>query len=332
MRQYLIKRVTTAFLVLLVAMSIQFFLFQVVSPIDPTSLFIDPQWTKEQADLLRKQWGLEDKNYFNRYLVYLKNMLTWNYGVSFWTGKSVNEEMVWRLRNTVILLGTALVAVATVGISLGILAASRRGKNTDAAIMSASLVTFGIPTFFIQLLFIYFFTFYLPYHFNITIFPEPGGLVRGVPTGNVFELAAEIMWHVALPVITIVASGFGSWALYTRNMMVDALTEDFILTAQAQGFSERIILLKHAFKSILPPVATMITLAIPGIVTGAIITEYLFAWPGIGRWYIDALMKGDYPVVQAVMYQYSVLMISCNLIADLLYGFLDPRIRTGMKG
>lgn len=159
----------------------------------------------------------------------------------------------------------------------------------------------------------------------------PGGLVGGVPTGNVLELAAEIMWHAALPVITIVVSGFGSWALYTRNMMIDALTEDFITTARAQGFSERIVLFRHAFKSILPPIATMITLAIPGIVTGAIITEYLFSWPGIGRWYIDALMKGDYPVVQAVMYQYSVIMISCNLIADLIYGFLDPRIRVGMR-
>lgn len=330
MRTYLAKRIATAFSVLLVAMTIQFFLFQVASPIDPASLFIDPSWTKEQIDLMRDQWGLGDPNYFNRYLVYIKNMFTWNYGISFWTGKAVNEEMAWRLRNSVILLGLGLVTVAAVGISLGILAASRRGRKADVAIMGTSLVTFGIPTFFIQLIFIYFFAYYLSYNFNITIFPMPG-IVKGIPEENVLQFLAEILWHAALPVITLVVSGFGSWALYTRNMMVDALTEDFIVTARAQGFSERIVLLKHAFRSILPPIATMITLAIPGIVTGAIITEYLFAWPGIGRWYIDALMKGDYPVVQAVMYQYSVLMISCNLIADLIYGVLDPRIRIGMR-
>jgi len=114
-------------------------------------------------------------------------------------------------------------------------------------------------------------------------------------------------------------------------MMVDALTEDYIQTARAKGVKGRDVLFRHAFRSILPPVATMVALAIPGIVTGAIITESLFGWPGIGAWYINALMNRNHPVAQAVLYNYAVLMIGANLVTDLLYGFLDPRIRVGQR-
>ena len=113
--------------------------------------------------------------------------------------------------------------------------------------------------------------------------------------------------------------------------MVDALTEDFILTAKAKGLKERDILYKHAFRSILPPVATMIAMSVPGIVTGAVITESIFSYPGIGQWYITALNTGNHPVTQAVLYNYAVLMILANLISDVLYGFLDPRIRVGVR-
>ncbi|MDH5788818.1 MAG: ABC transporter permease, partial [Candidatus Bathyarchaeota archaeon] len=118
---------------------------------------------------------------------------------------------------------------------------------------------------------------------------------------------------------------------YTRNMMVDALTEDFVLTARAKGLRERDVITKHAFKSILPPVVTLIALSIPGIVTGAIITESIFAWPGIGQWYISALQQQNHPVTQAVLYNFAVLMLGANLVADLAYGFLDPRIKVGVR-
>ena len=113
--------------------------------------------------------------------------------------------------------------------------------------------------------------------------------------------------------------------------MLDAITQDYIVTARAKGLTERSVLYRHAFRSVLPPVATMIAMAVPGIVTGAMITEYLFTLPGIGQWYLTALMQSNYPVVQAVLFMYAVLMIAANLIADLMYGVLDPRIRVGQR-
>lgn len=141
----------------------------------------------------------------------------------------------------------------------------------------------------------------------------------------------DVLWHSILPITTLVVAGFGSWALYVRNMMIEALTEDYIVTARAKGVKERNVLFKHAFRSILPPIATIIAMAIPGLVTGAIITETIFSWPGIGKWYIDAVTTGNHPVSQAVFYNYGVLVILGNLIADLLYGYLDPRIRVGQR-
>ena len=113
--------------------------------------------------------------------------------------------------------------------------------------------------------------------------------------------------------------------------MVDALTEDFVLTARAKGLKDRTVIYKHAFRSILPPIVTLIALSIPGIVTGAIITESIFAWPGIGQWYIGALTQNNHPVAQAVLYNYAVLMVGANLVTDLIYGFLDPRIKVGTR-
>jgi peptide/nickel transport system permease protein len=158
-------------------------------------------------------------------------------------------------------------------------------------------------------------------------------LVSNPPWGEwpSLQYIADVAWHLSLPVITLVLIGFLGWALYMRNLIIDALSQDYIVTARAKGVSERTVLYKHAFRSILPPTVTLITLAIPGIFMGAMITEYIFNLPGIGRWYLAALNSNDYPVTQAVLYIYAVLTIACNLIADLLYGVLDPRIRVGAR-
>jgi peptide/nickel transport system permease protein len=131
--------------------------------------------------------------------------------------------------------------------------------------------------------------------------------------------------------MALVVGSFGSWALYTRNLLLDALTQDYVVTARAKGLSERTVLYRHAFRSTLPPIVTMITLNVPGIVTGAMITEWIFSLPGVGRWYLNSLMAADYPVIQSVLFIYAFLVIAANLVADLLYGVLDPRIRVGVR-
>lgn len=331
MREYVIKRIVVALLILYVIATLQFIIFQVLSPVDPVAMFIisDPRFDQTKIDILKRQFGLDQPLHI-RYVKYLANMFTWRFGISFMSYSSVAEEMSWRLTNTVLLLGSVLVCTIMVGVPVGILAASRRGTKIDVIAIGAGIFTWGVPAFFIQLLFVLFFCYYSYVWFGFSMVPHSGLHSVPAPT-NPLAFMADMAWHLAAPLITLVIAGFGSWALYTRNILLDALTQDYVVTARAKGLTERAVLYRHAFRSSLPPIVTMVTLAIPGIVTGAMITEFIFTWPGIGDWYLLSLTRGDYPVVQAVLFIYAVLMIVANIVADLLYGVLDPRIRVGAR-
>jgi peptide/nickel transport system permease protein len=331
-RGYLLKRVGTSLFILWVVITFNFIIFRVVHPIgDPSFLILDPNMPAEVRTRMQELWGIDQPLFPNQYGLYLFNLITWQYGNSFgMPPEPIAPEMVWRLRNTLVLLGIGLVGTIAIGLPLGVLAGSRRGKKTDVAIIGTGLLTWGLPSFFLQLLFLLFFAYYSKVWFGIQLMPF-GGVSSYPPPENPVLLIADVLRHAAGPVITLILLGFGSWALYTRNMIVDTLTEDFIMTARAKGVKERDVLYKHAFHSILPPIATMVAMAIPGIVTGAIITETIFSWPGIGQWYILALNTGNHPVTQAVLYNYAFLMILANLISDILYGFLDPRIKVGSR-
>ncbi len=333
MREYLIKRIITSIAILLIVITLNFVMFRVVHPIkDPTKLMIDPNIQKAgYKAAMERLWGLNEPLFPNQYLTYMWNLLTWQYGYDFsFPPRSIAVEMSWRLQNTLFILGAALIGGIAIGLPLGVLAGSRRGKKSDVAVMGVGLLTWGFPTFFIQLLFLLFFSYYSMVMFGIQILPT-SGVVSLPPPTDPWGLFVDKAWHAIGPITTLVISGFGGWALYTRNLMLDALTEDYIVTARAKGVSGRDVLYKHAFRSILPPIATMIAMSVPGIVTGAVITESIFGWPGIGSWYIGALNSGNHPVNQAVLYNFAVLMILANLISDILYGFLDPRIRVGMR-
>ena len=322
---YLIKKVALAFITLMVVVTLNFLIFRVFVGGDPSQMIMDPHMPVEVREALRAMWGLDKPLFPDQYLTYLYNLFTWQYGVQFNPSRTpIAPEMVWRLRNTIILLGVAAVGTIALGIPLGMFAGASRGKKADVTVIGMGLLTWGVPTFFLQLIWVAIFCLWL------RILPR-AGLVGLPPPSDPIGLAVEVAKHAVSPTITLILAGFGSWALYTRNMMVDALTEDFVLTARAKGLKERDVITKHAFKSILPPIVTMIALSIPGIVTGAIITESIFAWPGIGQWYITSLLENNHPVAQAVLYNYAVLMVGANLVTDLIYGFLDPRIKVGVR-
>lgn len=331
MREYLIKRIVVSLIIVYIIATLQFIIFQVVSPIDPAATYIiaDPRFKKEQKDIIYERFGLNDSLPV-RYYKYIRNMFTWNFGFSFKSMQPVAKEMSWRLVNTVLLLGSALVCTIMVGLPLGILAASRRGTKVDVLTIGSGMLTWGVPTFFIQLLFVLLFSYYTYVWLGFSLFPH-GKMTSVPPPTEPLAYMADLAWHLALPLITLVVAGFGSWALYTRNILLDALTQDYIVTARAKGLSDRTVLYRHALRSSLPPIVTIVTMAVPGIVTGAIITEFVFSWPGIGNWYIESLYQADYPVVQSVIFIYTILMVVANVVADLLYGVLDPRIRVGVR-
>ena len=329
MRKYLLKRIIIALLVLWVITSLNFVIFQILSPISPEKTILDPRFTPDVRAALRELYGLNEP-ILTRYLYYLKNMFTGDFGFSFQSLRPISDEMGWRLVTTVLLLGSALIATIGVGIPLGIQAASRRGSKLDIVAIGAGLFTWGVPIFFIELLFLIFFALGLRQVFGFQVFPLSHIYSPSPPTDPILFIA-DVAWHLSLPLLTLTVASFGFWALYTRNILLESLTQDFVMTARAKGLSERTVLYRHAFRSTLPPIVTMITLAVPGVVTGAMITEWIFQLPGIGRWYLDGLLAGDYPVVQSVLFIYAVLTIAANLIADLLYGVLDPRIRIGER-
>ncbi len=329
MREYLLKRATIAFVTLFTIATLNFLIFQVFSPYDPFTMILDPNFTPEVKQLLMEQYGLDQPLHI-RYVKYIQGMFTWNFGYSFLSKRAVAEQMMPLLANTILLLGAALVATVIIGIPVGILAASRRGTKIDVVAIGSGLFTWGVPTFFIQLLFMFIFSYWIKVNFGIRLFPV-AGMTSAPPPEEPLTYIADVAWHLAQPLITLVIASFGSWALYTRNLLLDALTQDYVVTARAKGLSERAVLYRHAFRSTLPPIVTMIALAVPGIVTGAMITEFIFSWPGIGRWYLASLQLADYPVVQSVLFIYALLTILANIIADILYGLLDPRIRVGMR-
>jgi peptide/nickel transport system permease protein len=329
MRNYLVKRIVVSLAILWIVASLNFVIFQVLSPIRPENVMLNVDFTPEVRAQLAGIYGI-DRPIAERYLKYIQAMFTWNFGYSFQTLAPVAEEIAWRLPTTVLLLGSALVATILVGIPLGIVAASRRGSKIDVATIGSGLFTWGVPTFFIQLLFMLFFSYYCFITFGVKVFPERGLYTTPPPTAPL-AFIADVAWHLAMPILTLVVASFGSWALYTRSLLLDALTQDYIVTARAKGLSERTVLYRHAFRSTLPPIVTIIALAVPGVVGGAVITEWIFTIPGIGRWYLNSMLAADYPVVQAVLFIYAVLMVFANLVADLLYGVLDPRIRVGVR-
>lgn len=327
MRGYLIRKIVYAAIVLYIIASLNFMIFQVLSPLDPMTAFArNPMLSEEAQDAMRRLFGL-DQPLSTRYAKYIINMFTFNFGFSFYTRTPVLSEMLPRLRNTLILLSLSLTFNIMLGVPVGVFAASKRGSKIDVFAMGVGLFAWGAPIFFIQLLFFFFLA---NPQSPIAIFP-PGSMTSIPPPTDPLAYIADLAYHIALPLITLVVAQFGWWAMYTRSMMLDSLTEDYVVTARAKGLSETRVLFGHAFKASLPPIVTMVALIIPGLFMGAIITEYIFAWPGIGQWFLKSILNADYPAAQALLWIYAVLMIAANLLVDLIYGFLDPRIRVGVR-
>lgn len=335
LRSYILKRVALGIFVLWLVATLNFVIFSAAGG-DPVSYVLNYKLSPEAKERMLRALGYYDPLPL-KYGKYLGNMFSFGlvypyFGISITIdkGQYIAVAMLPRLLVTVLLLGTAMIGRILVGVPIGVYAASKRGTKLDVSAVTVSLLTWGVPTFFIQLLAILFFGQVLRDTWGINFLPT---------TFNVPPFTTSLGWfsicmqRLTLPILTLVAAGFGSWVLYTRNLLIDALTQDYVVTARAKGLSERTVLYRHAFKSILPPISTMVTLAIPGVVTGAIITETIFGINGIGTWYITSLDRtiGDYGIAQAVIFIFATLVILCNLIADILYGILDPRIRVGTR-
>ncbi len=260
-----------------------------------------------------------------RYVKYLYNMATLQFGDSFRTSAPVIHDMAGFLPNTLVLLGASTILSIIIGIGLGVLSAHKRGGILDSTSVVASLTTFSLPTFWMGLLAIAVFS----YEFGW--FPAGGRqpenwTYQGIPSNFGTVLFTRIHYAI-LPVTVLTLFQYGFYVLLTRATMMEALTEDYITTARAKGLPERTVLAKHALKNASLPLVTSVALAFGSILGGAIITETVFRWPGLGLWTFNSIQFRDIPVLQAIFYLGALGIIVANFIADIIYGLIDPRIK-----
>ncbi len=312
------RRIASAILVLALVLVLNFLLFRLM-PGDPVASIIDPRFSPEAKEQLRRMYGL-DQSLPVQFLMYVKSTLSFDFGISFLTGRPVMDELRSRVPNTVFLLGTSLLLSSFLGTWLGMKAALRRGSILEKCVLWIGALSFSFPSFFVQLVLLMFFASMLP------VFPLRGTLSVPPPSGGA-ALLFDYLRHMALPVLSLVLLGFGGWAIYVRNLMVKILGEDFILLARARGLPKKNILRRHAFRTMLPPLLTIFLLALPGIVSGAVITETVFSLHGVGRFLLEAVTGHDYPAAGAAFFLLALLTVACNLLSDLLYGVTDPRVR-----
>jgi peptide/nickel transport system permease protein len=277
--------------------------------------------TPEDMRYLIEQMGL-DKPMWEQYVIYLKNFFTGNFGVSFHYGEPVFKIIKERLGWTILLFTSSTILAAFAGVFLGKIAAWNKGSRLDSIMSISALVcyTLFIPWFALLLLWVL--------GFQLGLFPLGGILSPELWVGNAswFVKGLDIVHHMILPLLTLFIINLGSYLLLMRSSMLSVLREDYIITARAKGLSERVIRNKHAAKNAALPVVTSVGLSLAFSINGGALTEQIFTWPGIGRELIFAVSNNDYPLAQACFLLIALVVLVANLIVDILYAYLDPRI------
>lgn len=326
-RTYLAKRVIFAFITIIAVLTVNFIIFDLM-PGDPLQIYASGArlQSQEQIDRVRELFGLDQPTHI-RYFSYLTSMLTGNFGYSYHTGQEVADAVMGRLFNTIALVGISVVLAIAIGTFLGVLAAHKRGRLFDTISVFGSLTTYSLPSFWMGMLLLLIFHYYLNWFPGSGIVPVEWAL--GNWPNNIFIELAGRLRHLFLPVLTLLLFQYGNFLLLTRTTMTETLTEDYIVTARTKGVKERTVLFKHALKNASLPIITSSALSLASTFGGAIITEQVFTYPGLGYWLWQAITFNDYPVMHTMFFIISVLVIAANLIADLIYGMIDPRIKYG---
>jgi peptide/nickel transport system permease protein len=317
MRSFVIRRIVTAFVVFLIILTLNFVIFHTI-PGDPVrTLFQDPRITQEDRDRLAALFGL-DKPLHEQYIIYMKNSLTGEMGLSFTYREPVADYVVERLKNTIILVGSASVLALMMGVTIGVVAAWRRNTPLDFGLLGGSLFLYSMPTFWLGMLALFALTEYVPSGGMFT----PGEIYTGV-----FDKFLDLMHHLIVPMIVLTLVLFGQYVMLMRSSLIDVLSEDYITTAKAKGMSDSRLLRRHALPNATLPLVTISAINLSFVVGGAIQTETVFSWPGIGRLMYEALLTRDYPILQGSFLIVTAVALVANLIADITYAYLDPRVK-----
>ena len=315
MAAYVVRRLLQA-VVLLFIVSVLTFLLIHSAPGGP-ALLANPDLSREQIEQMREQLGLDDPLPV-QYFRWLSNVLQGDFGKSYNTVQPVTRLIAERLPNTVMLTGLALALSILVAVPLGVLSALKRNSALDRVIAGFSFIGVSIPVFWLGIMLIIVFAVQL----------------KLLPAGGMYTLGAEFslldrLEHLLLPTLVLVVANLAELTRYTRSGMINVLSEDYIRTARAKGLPNQVVLVRHALRNALIPVITIIGVLLPRAVSGAAITETVFSWHGMGRLAVEAAMTRDYPVVLGATLTVALVVVLSSLVTDLLYAYIDPRIRLG---
>jgi peptide/nickel transport system permease protein len=318
MRTYILKRVIQAIPLLFLISFIVFLSIQATG--DPLAAYtVDASLTSDDIARLKAKYGL-DQPVPIQYLNWLKNMVTGNWGTSYFTRESVVDMFLERLPNTLILFAVSYTFILVVALILGILTAVRQYSLFDYSVTALSFLGIATPSFWLGLMLIYLFAVRL----------KTWGL-PSLPVGGMYDLSegktlAEVSRHVILPAVTLSVVVCARYVRYIRSSILEQLQLDYVRTASAKGLRSRTVLFRHILKNVLLPLITLVGLDLPNFLSGTIVIESIFAWPGVGRLFWSAAERTDIPVLMAIMLFVAVMTVLFNLIADIFYAVVDPRI------
>jgi len=316
MGKIIIRRLLQSIPVFIGITIISFALIHAV-PGGPTArLELDADIRPEDIARIRANMGL-DKPVWQQYLIWVGNLLRGDLGISYIDQRPVAKQIWERLPKTMLLTGTALLLSIGLALPIGVIAAVKQYSWLDNIITVFSTAGISLPSFWLGLMCILIFAVRLKW------LPSGGVVTIGQP----FSMP-DLLKHLVMPAFVLATISVAGWSRYIRGSMLEVIRQDYVRTARAKGLRERLVIVRHALRNALIPVATLMGLSIPNLVGGALITETIFSWPGIGRLAWHATTKRDYPIIMGVVVMATVVVILGNLAADIAYGLLDPRIQT----
>ena len=313
--KYTLKRLLIAIPTFLGITILAYFILNLApgSPLD--AMLVDPRITAAELERKRIALGL-DKPVIVQYFNWLKMLLQGDLGFSYSTQRPVADMILERLPATATLAGASMVFSLLIAIPLGIFVATKPNSKRDYISGGISMLMMATPNFFVGLVFIYFFA------IVFQILPS-GGMYSSAGGAKTF---ADLAKHMIMPCMVLSFQQIGNWVRHMRSGMLEVMQEDYIRTARSKGLKQKMVIIKHGLKNALIPVITIIGMSIPSLVGGAVVTEQVFGWPGVGSLMVTAIEARDYPVIMGVTVMIAVAVLLANILTDLAYGLVDPRI------
>ena len=314
MLKYILKRILQAIPLLILITVICFALIN-LAPYDAVDAITTPDMSAAEIEMRREAYGLNDPVYV-QYFRWLNNILHGNFGYSLLSHTSIKYDLMIRIPNTAILVLASYATAYVLAIVLGLVAGSYKNRWPDKIIDGLCSIGIATPTFWFAMLLIYIFS------FRMKIFP-----IMGMHTVGDNSLG-DLLWHFFLPYITLVVGFLPDLTRFVRGSTIGQMKEDYVVVQQAFGAKKVQILFHHIIRNVMIPMVTKLGMALPQLVTGAVVTETVFTWPGIGNYFVSAVKGLDYPIVMAILVLSSTLVFLGNLLSDILYCVVDPRIKS----